>query len=890
MVTRYVESDLANYLLEIYKRSKKGLVILVDSNNVSYTEISRLQNELFKISQFSFEIVYVKRNNDEEGSTRQADRQLMRLDVDQCLALRDNLLKFVEKDSKCAVNLKACVERIRENPRNDESIPFVLSMYAFDEEFHGIESYIRHSMQNLHANEKDIILVLALADLANYKVSQHYFRSVYGSKVVRQMEKGQYRVSPLIKLVKDGSGKKIFFQIKYTLFTKYVFRNMCDNDKISFTRLSDRIIEMIGNTRSTEYEEIDEEIINLMNRLFIEREGNQSENIINVKGVYSALITKLIEEDRHNRQIQFDNSNNVVVSIFRKLAETYPDYPHFQGHLARYYFYTLKNYKRGFEEIDEAIDRALEKEQYSMGSLYHIKAMGYSARIQKSYSAKIKQIIDHSRKSNCFSNDDLNSIKDYVRLINEELADATQLFNLARRENNSRFISNMAESELLLEIQRCYTRIKAWCADYDKESIISDKVQLRLYDYLDNLIEDSEVLLTGGKGELNRHNEQLLNRVKEDKLLTRADDVTIDKVCRQLIKEGNSDVVYEARRQLARRAYESVIDNPDSQTEQEKLREIVDMMEENFEAMPSNNANFRIWFKALRRMEVVDPVSELENVFQKLERWTMLENASPEAFYYKYIVRFILAFEEGNLNTSSKVQNDLNDLLTDLKNVSNDILRKTIPFEWLSCYGKGLRRLVSSKDLNMMNKNDAVNTLQMFVGELPSKDRFGGRNAFIKFGKQSVYFNPQSINDRITDIHENQYVDFGIGFSYDGLRAYHDSIEIHHGNVEKEVVIRPQVGDQVLIRVLEYDKEYIKTEILYSNGEKCDIRYKDLKKLGITEIREGDELNVILFRNITLGNGCRVWQIDIKETIDLYREKSFNQPFKELLKDFKRKD
>ena len=143
---------------------------------------------------------------------------------------------------------------------------------------------------------------------------------------------------------------------------------------------------------------------------------------------------------------------------------------------------------------------------------------------------------------------------------------------------------------------------------------------------------------------------------------------------------------------------------------QAQLKEIITMMEENIEDDVSNNANFRIWFRALRALEVEDTTSELDSVFKKLDKWTSLENASSDAFYYKYIVKFIQAYEEGTLETSSKVQTDLNDLLVDLKNSSEGMLKITIPFEWFSDYGLGLRRLISNSELSQMDRMNAIKT------------------------------------------------------------------------------------------------------------------------------------------------------------------------------------
>lgn len=212
--------------------------------------------------------------------------------------------------------------------------------------------------------------------------SGQFFKNVYGMKKLREMQSDEYTLAPMIKVGNDISGKKITFQLKYSLFTKEVLKYFSRGESVSFTSLSDRIINIIKYSRRDTDSEIDGETIKLLNKLFIEREGNQVENVINIKGVYSPLITQLVEENKRNNKNQYDDSENVVVNIFKALVEYYPEEPHFAGHLARYYFYTMHNYELGFEVINEAIESAKEKEQYSMGSLYHIKAMGYSARIQ----------------------------------------------------------------------------------------------------------------------------------------------------------------------------------------------------------------------------------------------------------------------------------------------------------------------------------------------------------------------------------------------------------------------------------------------------------------------------------------------------------------------------
>lgn len=879
IVSRYIESDLVNYLLEIYRRSKKGVVIFVDSNNLSFNEASKLQNELFRNSQFSFVIVYIARK--QEGLT--VERRLSRFNYSQCLKMQENLLPYSTSDI-CKVNLRKCVERAKQTQMEEEALPFVLAMYAFDEKFSGIKNYVKHSLENIEQMERDIVLILALADFANYKVSGQFFKNVYGQKILREMQSDEYALAPMIKKVNDVSGKKIAFQLKYSLFTNEVLKYFSGGEHISFASLSDQIVDIIRSSRRDEYSEVDEETVKLFNKLFIEREGNQAANVINIKGVYSRLITRLVDENRRNNKNQYDDSENVVVNIFRTLVECYPEQPHFAGHLARYYFYTVRNYELGFEVISEAIKNAKEKEQYSMGSLYHIKAMGYSAKIQRLYIYEIKSAIEHSKKIGNYE-EDLKQIVQYMNNIQTDCAFAHELFEEAKQENTSRFVSDIAECELLLRIQSCYDSIRGWCGDFKIDELVRDSQQLDLYDQIDGLIEDCEHILSGGKGEINNYNKELLNKIKDDTTLARSNGKEVKKICRQLINSATSDIVKKARRKLARIQYAEIEGDLDTSESQDQLSEIVTMMEENIESDVSNNANFRIWFRALRSLDVDDTISELDNVFRKLDKWTSLPNTSSDAFYYKFIVKFIQSYEEGILETSSKAQAELKDLLVDLRNSSGDMIKTTIPFEWFADYGTGLRRLISNTELSQMDRMSAIKTLHLFIGELPSKDNFNGRNAYITFDKQKVYFNPQSISDRITGIQENQYVDFGLGFSYDGLRSYHDSIKIHRGAVKTMEKIIPEAGKRVKVRVIDSNSSYVKTEIVQSDGAECDIRIGDMSVLGIENDdwnRKGFEFEVVLLKKNILSSNRPVWWIDLHKTMTSLEKDIENRPFANL--------
>lgn len=862
IVTRYVENTVISYLLEIYKNSLKEMVLLIDSNNLSFSEVVKLHEELVQKTEFSFEIVFISRKEWKNA----ASRHLSRLNYEQCLQMQTNLSRYISNEI-CKNKLAQCVERAKADPLDDEHIPFVLSMYAFDEKFNGITDYVKHSMESLSNENLDIVFVLALADFANYKVDSQYFVSRYGRTTVQLMKRDDFALAPLIKCVYDNTKKKESFQIRYSLFTTQILKTFSGKNTVSFTALLDRIIDLIENSRRDEYSEDNEEIIKLFNKLFIEREDKQQDDV-ETKGIYSPLITRLISENRLSNENNYDGSENAVVKIFKSLVDTYPEQPHFAGHLARYYFYnaSIDGRSLGFDVIDEAINTASKIEGYAIGSLYHIKAMGYVSRIN-AYRRRISEAIYHYNKMDGDSSD-IQTILDNLGNIRADLVLANKFFDEARKEENSRFVSNIAECNLIISIQTIFSKLKEFCADNSIESFIPESEVIELYDRTDSLIEDSEILLIGEKSTKNKYNASLLEKIKQSVDLAEAYGEEVREVCKQIISSGQPEMVRIARRKLARIEYRDISECLDNSESQETLLEIVLMMERNFDDDSSSNADFRIWFKALRSINIndADVINELEDTIFKLDKWTSKPNVPADAFYYKYIVKFLLAFEEGTLEGNATVREDLQLMLLDLKKASEKMPKRSIPFEWFSCYHKGLRRLISSTELNDMGNEVALSRLYLFRGELPSKESFRTKQAYISFRQMPVYFNPQSICDRITENSENQYVDFGLGFSYTGLRSYHDSIKIHKGHFMNRETITLKEGLPVVVEVVGFNNSYVMTTIRESGGKRCDLKYEQLEPLGYSKDekpRLHKMFDVVLDNIITLKNGIEVWHATI---------------------------
>lgn len=193
-------------------------------------------------------------------------------------------------------------------------------------------------------------------------------------------------------------------------------------------------------------------------------------------------------------------------------------------------------------------------------------------------------------------------------------------------------------------------------------------------------------------------------------------------------------------------------------------------------------------------------------------------------FYYKFITKFILAYEDDTINTSQKARKELVDSITELRKQATNIANRNTPFIWFSAYGKGLHRLIKNDDFNKMGTIDKKRTLEILKGTLPRKDDFSSRSAHIAYKGLSIHFNPQSIANRISAASENKYVHFAIGFAYDGLRAYHDSIELMKDSTSIAAPVKIEKGAVVIVTFRERRGAYIRTTLLQDSSVRADLK------------------------------------------------------------------
>ncbi len=119
------------------------------------------------------------------------------------------------------------------------------------------------------------------------------------------------------------------------------------------------------------------------------------------------------------------------------------------------------------------------------------------------------------------------------------------------------------------------------------------------------------------------------------------------------------------------------------------------------------------------------------------------------------------------------------------------------------------------------------------VGRLPQKDQFSSKTAYLYFKGNDVYFRPETVLGKVGPSDENQYVMFGLGFSYDGLRSYHNSISLAKRGVPvDDIEIELKQGKIVTIEIIYNGQSFTEGCIISSGGKKVSIHYTKLESGG----------------------------------------------------------
>ena len=755
----YNEQLASIQVSNFYRKVGMSILIIAESAVISDDEIQKFNGELMAkaIPHVMVHVSRIKKGND---SSDYDLRYLSDKEFDEMVDKLDPYLSSAKKIS--IVEMK---QKLRDR------YPFFMSLYTFDNEFQGVKEYINHYMMNITPNDKTTLEYISIVDWFANKSLDVSFLNIYNEG------NGIFQNPTIENLITvENIGHNSFVKMRHPRFSEeiveYGIKSGITSSLGPANNLSKMLREFIKYSKKNLMYDLDS-TIDVLKKLLILRDTDSM-----VKSKFAPVIEYMktlipIDADEHEKY-------NPIGLVFKELVDVYPEEPHFKAHLSRYYSHIEKNYEMGINEAKEAVTLAEQKGEFDV-LLYHI----YGMSIRKYVENELYSEANDYKK---FGED--IAFAEKLSEINANLKLASEQFARVRDTNNK-------VAGYISDIEMCIAVVDFGKSIYNcsTEEFITKYKESWIMDYYDRALTLLEGFRTIQVEEDTEFYKVRLSTKCADSLQDMVYNIenTVKMWQDYLNKAENMDKPV-VRRFIARAKERNYVLN--SNVQEENVKQVMQLMEENINQEPENGANIRIWFNALRYYTESNDDILLDDALQKLAQWKKIGD-NFEAYYYYFILVCIKAIEK-----SSRAEASIPDLQEELKIKTAHMPNNRVIYEWLG-NGNGIHRLINSYEQNSGKYHkkpiDSIEKEACYIEGRIVKYK-SERSAQIRAYGMEVFFSPSGQSTQITIEDVNKKVKFVLGFSYDGLRAMNKSVQLvdFSENEEKEKFIGKMVKCIVL--------------------------------------------------------------------------------------------
>ncbi len=612
----------------------------------------------------------------------------------------------------------AALKRIASNLPRRLHTPFYFCLQAFGEDFTRLDSYVESRMAELTDTQKDILAFLALAHHYGQKsIPAQAFADLLGLPQNRKVDLSIALSDRGLDLVVESTREE--WRTVHDLIAQEILIQLLwpssSNRKNWRQNLSSWAVKFARFSRGNNPVPSDI-MLEIARRTFVYR-GNVE--LLGTETSATRQFAQLLDDIP---------AKEGRLEALRALTEEYSEEAHFWAHLGRFYAMEMRRYT----DAVECVDRALSL-QPDDPVLHHMKGMGLRSHAESLIEQRL----------------DLSDVIDVAELACESFA-------------TSREMNPDSEHGYISEVQ-LISRVLDYAGREYPQGLLGYLKNPTVEPFVQQSLESSEDLLE----QVRRNREggapspfELDCRGKLDSLYGRHEDAL--QVWDSLLSKRE---VYSPpiRRQIVRTYLARRGRSWDALSERELTR-TAQLLEDNLAEEPSNDRNMRMWIQAIRR--VSEPPS-IESVIEKVVYW-QVNAGSIDAIYYLYVLNAVLALE-GFALAGEAAERHLNEC----RNRARLRRNRTKSFEWVGP-GDGLASLVHHSRLGEWDHStdfwETTKPLARVQGRITriqgsEAGQIGvarGLSAFFVPGKGGFSLGRS----------ENQVVEFFLGFSYDGLRAW----------------------------------------------------------------------------------------------------------------------
>ena len=622
-------------------------------------------------------------------------------------------------------NRRAELESLIDQQDRQKRSPFYFGLVAYGRDFQGIESYVDTRLSSVSSPVGDAVLLMAFSYYyGQVALSLQTFGPIFGVAASSLISLSEVIPDFMRELLveEDGQVRPAHYLIAEEILQQKLTRPG-GNRQNWRTGLADLAIVFIDLMAGLPHRARGN-VSDTLRAVLIERGSAESP-----EGPWATQFSRFLREVP-----SIDGRQRVL----EHLTAAFPEEPHFWAHLGRFYSREVQDHPKAHQAHQMALEL-----QPDDSLLHHMAGMGWRAELY----------------------DRLPSVggelpRDHEIKLFELVSEATREFASARSLNRLSEYNYVSEIQMIERFVETASRAKGFRnRTIEFLTLTGNDAYRELVDQAQNLLSDLALI----KGDETPSQLQVSAQARLEGLYGRHSRA-IERLTNVLDRK-------EAYRPPLRRAiirsYIAKSNSDWSQLTERELARVARLAEDNVTEEPASDYNLRLWLRAVRTENTLSADRVAEQLAYK-----RLQDPSVDTTYYLYILKF-LQLESGDLSAAGEIPK----LIEECGRLARDLSRTTSSFEWLGSR-IGLAALVHVATLGEWDSTKGFwqNTteLRLVRGriaqirnqgsgkiELPS----GLRAFFVpgRGGVQGGYIAGQDIGKE---------VEFYLGFSYDGLRAW----------------------------------------------------------------------------------------------------------------------
>ena len=736
-IKRYT-SDTINILSELYRKSGKCIFAVVEmgSTVISEEEFTKLIGGIDAQSCRAF-FLRVERlgsiTPDKINSNKKTDI-ILEKELHPAVASKFfNEYSKMTDDINRIKNLECITYERNSEEWGEQCCPFFYGFYTFQDEYEGLENFLKNTFRNCSEEMKNILSDLSLITIYSQNICMSYeelgkrlnIKSLSYYEIFRELDESITKI-----LVQREQG----FRICHPLIAEKILDYIYEGEKENQTYLAtisyiDRMYELYEKKENVYVDKIFRE-------LFIDRSYIDGE-----KQSFSEIITAVSKQSLKKK-------------IFEHLISLYPNNPHYYNHLGRLEAYEAYKDSGFFEPAIAHLNKAIKvadkqgldltSHYTTLGCIYSRKVINYIVSLKKNRrQITAAEILEDIR---C----DFGNGTDYFLLARERNHNNTYGYfpNILMICNVINYIVQYTKKDVNQLLKN--SDFKAW---YDLN--VGNAVQLYAAmeencedEILSNLSERAQIKIEKIKGNIEALKEKL-------NILERSH-------CR------NKDVS-NIRRTIISIMY---IDNGFSweNMDMSNICYIKDLVYNNMLTGNYTEMDVNTWFESYRRVEDFDVHTAVE----------VIEEYMKDGYYKEYILWILhfLLYEKG-LVTIDLLEKHLNACRRETENVYTTLrTSRFIDAYSNSSVGCPIKQFkYVEKD-----ENDRLINLKEFKGIIAKVDGTTKGTILLEHLNLRVFFTPSFTDEfgnkrEFFSKHETEKVSFNLMFTFSGLRAWNVRLE-----------------------------------------------------------------------------------------------------------------